>query len=93
MIAFPNCKINLGLNIINKRKDNYHDIETVFYPLNFTDVLEIIPSQSNNIEFTVSGLPLTNGEDNLCLKAYQLLKKAIKKPKMPAGISASVDKT
>ncbi len=81
MITFPNCKINLGLNIINKRKDNYHDIETVFYPLNFTDVLEIIPSQSNKVEFTVSGLPLPNSEDNLCLKAYQLLKK--KFPALP----------
>ena len=75
MIAFPNCKINLGLNIIRRRIDNYHDIETVFYPLNFTDVLEIIPSQLNKIEFTVTGLPLSNSEDNLCVKAYNLLKK------------------
>ena len=75
MIAFPNCKINLGLNIIRRRIDNYHDIETVFYPLNFADVLEIIPSQLNKIEFTVTGLPLSNSDDNLCVKAYRLLKK------------------
>ncbi len=75
MIAFPNCKINLGLNIICKRNDHYHDIETVFYPLKFTDVLEIIPSQLNKIEFTVTGLPLSSSEDNLCIKAYHLLKK------------------
>lgn len=75
MIAFPNCKINLGVNIIRKRRDNYHDIETVFYPLNHTDVLEIIPSQLNKIEFIVTGLPLSNSEDNLCTKAYYVLKK------------------
>ena len=42
MIAFPNCKINLGLSIIAKRTDGYHALETVFYPITLTDVLEII---------------------------------------------------
>ena len=42
MIVFPNCKINLGLRILNKRTDSYHDLETVFYPLRLNDILEVI---------------------------------------------------
>lgn len=74
MIAFPNCKINLGLNIIGKREDGYHDLETVFLPIPFTDVLEIIASQKTN-EFIVTGIAVGNDENNLCIKAYNLLKK------------------
>jgi 4-diphosphocytidyl-2-C-methyl-D-erythritol kinase len=58
MIAFPNCKINLGLNIIRKRSDGFHDLETVFYPIAVKDALEIIPAQrpqNNNITFNSSG--------------------------------------
>ncbi len=74
MIAFPNCKINLGLNIIAKRNDGFHDLETVFYPLLIEDAVELI--QSEKTEFTISGLPVAgNAVDNLCVKAYQLLKK------------------
>ena len=47
MILFPNCKINLGLNILKKRDDGFHDLETVFYPLMLKDVLEIIPTTNN----------------------------------------------
>jgi 4-diphosphocytidyl-2-C-methyl-D-erythritol kinase len=73
MIAFPPCKINLGLNVIRKRDDGYHDIETVFYPVPWTDALEIVKSES--FQFTLSGLPVTGApEDNLCIKAYELLK-------------------
>jgi 4-diphosphocytidyl-2-C-methyl-D-erythritol kinase len=74
MIVFPNCKINLGLKIAGKRPDNFHDLETVFYPLPLRDVLEIIPA--DNFEFSLTGadLPGESG-DNLCIKAYQLLKK------------------
>jgi len=48
MIIFPNCKLNLGLNVIRKREDGYHDVETVFYPLNICDVLEVITSNDSN---------------------------------------------
>jgi len=41
VITFPNAKINIGLNVVNKREDGFHDIETVFYPLDVRDVLEI----------------------------------------------------
>ncbi len=71
MIAFPPCKINLGLNVLRKRNDGYHDIETCFYPILWTDILEVIPS--DKFEFTVSGNVIP-GDDNLCIKAYQLLK-------------------
>jgi 4-diphosphocytidyl-2-C-methyl-D-erythritol kinase len=72
MVAFPPCKINLGLNIIRKRDDGYHDIETCFYPVPLTDVLEVIPSTS--MSFTTSGnLIPGDSNDNLCLRAYHLL--------------------
>lgn len=81
MIVFPNCKINLGLNILQKREDGYHDIETAFFPLPFTDVLEIIQSENDEIEFNVSGIEVSNAADNLCVKAYHLLKKDF--PQLP----------
>lgn len=79
MVVFPNCKINLGLNIIAKRHDGFHDLETVFYPVPLKDALEIIiPEQdlSTPVEFTMSGHAVDgNADDNICFKAYHLLKK------------------
>ena len=77
MVLFPNCKINLGLNIISKREDGFHNLETFFLPIALNDALEVI--QSNNIESTVdfssSGLHIGGKPaDNLCVKAYHLLK-------------------
>jgi 4-diphosphocytidyl-2-C-methyl-D-erythritol kinase len=73
MIDFPNAKINIGLNIIRKRTDGFHDIETCFYPIGWTDMLEVVASET--YEFTSSGLEIPgNGDSNLCTKAYQLLK-------------------
>jgi 4-diphosphocytidyl-2-C-methyl-D-erythritol kinase len=74
MVSFPPCKINLGLHVVNKRPDGYHDLETCFYPVPWTDILEIIPSET--LEFNSSGNSIPgNSSDNLCLKAYHLLKK------------------
>jgi 4-diphosphocytidyl-2-C-methyl-D-erythritol kinase len=74
MIAFPPAKINLGLHIIRKRPDGYHDLSTCFYPVPWCDILEILPS--DKLTFDSSGLPVPGDpNDNLCLKAYQLLKK------------------
>lgn len=74
MVLFANCKINLGLHITHKRADGYHDLETVFYPVALRDALEII--QAKETTFQLSGLPISgNMNDNLCLKAYNLLKK------------------
>jgi 4-diphosphocytidyl-2-C-methyl-D-erythritol kinase len=80
MVTFPNCKINLGLNILQKRNDVFHDLATVFYPIELKDVLEIIPArnseqQQSSIQFTTSGLMVDgNSTDNICFKAYELLK-------------------
>ena len=85
MIVFPNCKINLGLHILGKREDGYHNLETVFYPLNLTDILELLPTKetSNSFSFSQSGLTVEgSSSDNLCVKAYQLLKKDF--PFLPA---------
>lgn len=87
MIAFPNCKINLGLNILKKRPDGYHDLETIFYPLPYTDVLEVIenknPGRSSGLPFTTSGSEVPGKPaSNLCVKAYRILKKDF--PDLPA---------
>ncbi|MEQ8242085.1 4-(cytidine 5'-diphospho)-2-C-methyl-D-erythritol kinase [Fulvivirga sp.] len=72
MVVFPNAKINIGLNILSKRDDGYHNIESCFYPIPFCDVLEILPS--DQLSFTSTGIPIPgNADSNLCLKAYQLL--------------------
>ncbi|MES2734345.1 MAG: 4-(cytidine 5'-diphospho)-2-C-methyl-D-erythritol kinase [Bacteroidota bacterium] len=74
MINFPNAKINLGLQIVAKRADGYHNLFSCFYPVGWSDVLEILPAPI--LQFTSTGLPIP-GEPagNLCLKAYHLLQK------------------
>lgn len=72
MVAFPPCKINLGLNILRKRSDGYHDIETCFYPVPWTDMLEVIPS--DEFIFSHSGDTIAGEDhDNLCVKAYRMM--------------------
>ncbi len=72
MIVFPNAKINLGLNILNKRADGYHDLQTIFYPVNVKDVLEVI--ESDELKFTSSGIKIPGDpEENLCLRVFKLL--------------------
>lgn len=72
MILFPNAKINLGLHICEKRPDGFHNLETVFYPLPWCDVLEIVPAKE--LVFRSEGLPIDgNPDNNLCLQAYRLL--------------------
>lgn len=75
MIRFPNCKINLGLHVLGKRSDGYHNIETVFYPVNLCDALEILPLSANSQpQLALSGLPVSGIDtNNLCLKAWHLL--------------------
>ena len=77
MLLFPNCKINLGLQITGKRADGYHNIETFFFPVPLKDALEIIDDSKtgDGVEFTQSGIPIVGDQkDNLCIKAWQLLK-------------------
>ncbi len=86
MIVFPNCKINLGLRTLDKRADGFHNLETIFYPIPLKDSLEIIrakESQQELVQFTQSGNAVDgNPEDNICIKAYNLLKKDF--PQLPA---------
>jgi 4-diphosphocytidyl-2-C-methyl-D-erythritol kinase len=76
MLTFPNAKINLGLDIVEKRPDGYHNIETVFYPIGLSDVLEVEPSETcADYSFSSSGIALDGDpEDNLIVKAYRLLR-------------------
>jgi 4-diphosphocytidyl-2-C-methyl-D-erythritol kinase len=84
MIAFPFAKINLGLHIVAKRADGYHDLETVFYPLPLTDVVEIVVQPQQDLpRLLCHGLPIPGeAKDNLCLKAWHLLKADF--PHLPA---------
>jgi 4-diphosphocytidyl-2-C-methyl-D-erythritol kinase len=73
MLSFSNAKINLGLNIVNKRSDGYHDIESVFYPIPWADIIEVLPAAEFSLN--TSGLPIPGTlEKNLIYKAYQILK-------------------
>ncbi len=72
MILFPNAKINIGLNILYKREDGYHNLETIFYPIDWKDSLEII--KSKEFKFTSSGIDIP-GKGNLCVRAFDLLNK------------------
>lgn len=76
MLTFPNAKINLGLRITEKRPDGFHNLQSCFYPIGWSDVLEII--RADAFSFTTSGLPIPASQDasqpNLCVKAYNLLR-------------------
>ncbi len=75
MITYPNCKINIGLHVIGKRPDGYHDLETLFLPVtDLCDELEITHSQTSQPSIDQDGIVLDNApEDNLCMKAWRLL--------------------
>ncbi len=80
MIAFPNCKINIGLNIVAKRSDGFHDIETVFYPLSLCDALEVLPATTpgDEDEFILEGMSLEGDpQQNLCMKALRLMRSVV----------------
>lgn len=79
MITFPNAKINIGLNITEKRPDGYHNLETIFYPIELCDALEFV--QGKETKFSCSGLEIEGESDNnLIMKAYRLLKEEFDLP-------------
>lgn len=79
MVSFPGCKINLGLQVLAKRPDGYHNISTCFFHVPWSDVLEILPA--SEVEFYQTGLKIQgDAKDNLCIKAYELLQKEFKIP-------------
>ncbi|MBO0934750.1 4-(cytidine 5'-diphospho)-2-C-methyl-D-erythritol kinase [Fibrella aquatilis] len=88
MLSFPSCKINIGLQLTDRRADGFHNLLSAFYPVGWTDVLEIIPAplteqsadenvDSDLVTFTTSGLPIPGDPAparNLCVRAYHRLK-------------------
>jgi 4-diphosphocytidyl-2-C-methyl-D-erythritol kinase len=77
MLCFPNAKINLGLNIISKREDGFHNIETIFCPVALSDILEFVPEpgmKPGECIFNATGIPVDSpGDKNLVVRAYHLL--------------------
>lgn len=71
MILYPNCKINIGLRVIRKREDGYHDLETIFYPIHgLTDRLEVTASE--RFSFEQAGIAVDcAADDNLLIKCYR----------------------
>lgn len=76
MISFPNSKINIGLQILNKRADGFHNLQSIFYPVQKKDVLEILPKPNLQTDlFTVLGNVVDGDiQSNLCYQAIQLLR-------------------
>lgn len=80
MITYPIAKINLGLNVVAKRPDGYHDLETVFYPVPIKDALEVVPMTDGfpsavDCDLKVTNIAIDGDEQkNLVVRAYQLLK-------------------
>jgi len=88
MVVFPNAKINLGLNIIKKRPDGYHELETCFYPVQWQEALEIKESETTVV--TTSGLCIRDNGDNIVLKAYQLLKSEFDLPAVQIHVHKAI---
>jgi 4-diphosphocytidyl-2-C-methyl-D-erythritol kinase len=90
MVVFPNAKINIGLNIIRKRNDGYHDLETIFYPIGLKDGLEFVENGTSEVSFSCSGIDVAaDSENNLVVKAYRLMQQAFGLP----GIDIHLHKT
>ncbi len=87
MLFFPNAKINIGLNVVEKRTDGFHNIETILYPIGLSDCLEFVEIKDDNFNknfsFENSGI-IINGSinKNLCIKAYHLLANDFTLPKL-----------
>ncbi|GAB4092081.1 4-(cytidine 5'-diphospho)-2-C-methyl-D-erythritol kinase [Flaviaesturariibacter terrae] len=84
MLVFPNCKINLGLQVRRKRADGFHDLETLFYPVPVQEALEVLQAEGKGVlHFTSSGNRVTaRPEQNICVKAYELLRQRF--PSLPS---------
>ena len=78
MVVFPNAKINIGLNVLNKREDGFHNLESVFYPIPWYDILEINKSDTvepEGYQFKTSGIAIDGDlTNNLVVKAFKLIK-------------------
>lgn len=88
VITYPNCKINIGLHIVRKREDGYHDLETIFLPVDaMHDELEIEILEDGHTLLKIEGEMLDcSAEDNLCMKAFRMLEKDYNKQMKPVSI-------
>ena len=83
MIFFPNAKINIGLYITEKRKDGYHNLETVFYPVSLSDILEIQQRNDNQRILNNTGIQIpVPFEQNLCFRAYKMIQQQYSIPEV-----------
>ncbi|MFC2335577.1 MAG: 4-(cytidine 5'-diphospho)-2-C-methyl-D-erythritol kinase, partial [Prevotella sp.] len=88
MLTFPCAKINLGLNITSERKDGYHNLETVFYPIPLTDALEVKLMHDDFPSCEPCDLKITGNavdcdeQNNLVVKAYKLLAQDFSLPRV-----------
>jgi len=83
MIFFPNAKINIGLFITSRRRDGYHNLESVFYPIGLSDILEIKEKTPDDFWFTGTGIPVDSPpEQNLCYRAFELMRERYRIPPM-----------
>lgn len=94
MLCFPNAKINIGLNIVEKRNDGFHNIESVFFPVKLYDVLEAVVDENaepGSASLTSSGVPIPgNAEENLCVKAYHLINKEYPMPALKIHLHKTI---
>lgn len=92
MIIYPNAKINLGLNVVERRPDGYHNIETIFYPIGIQDVLSIETSETcTDYSFSSSGIMVDGDpENNLIVKAYHLLRSAYEFPPVDIALHKQI---
>lgn len=91
MILYPNAKINIGLDIINKRNDGFHELETVMYPVGLTDILTMNLCNSKEFSFTTTGINIDGKSmDNLIVQAYELIKSQYHIPELEIHLHKSI---
>lgn len=91
MYSLPNAKINIGLNIVERRPDGYHNLQTVFYPIPLTDSLELKPTTADEFEFLSSGLNIAGqSDDNLVVKVYKSLASEFDLPPVEIHLSKHI---
>ena len=91
MIVYPGAKINIGLNITGKRQDGYHEIETIFYPVELFDILEINKTDEKTDKYLFTGIDIDcSVENNICVKAVNLLRKAYKIPSVNLHLNKQI---
>ena len=89
MVVFPNAKINLGLNIIERRTDGYHNIESCFVPIEWVDVLEAVEQQT--FAFTSSGLDIPGDpSSNLAVLAFKRLQQVFDLPNVAIHLHKNI---